>query len=74
MTDEEAEKLAKPVSEKEIDSEMNQVAEMTIKHEELYRYMARDFLNWFAKHKANIRQKRALAGAAGRKKKRHKNG
>jgi hypothetical protein len=74
MTSNEAEKLASPVTDGKVDSALKQLAEMPIDSEKLYRMTARDFLNWFAKYKADIRQKRALAGAVGRKKKRKKNG
>jgi hypothetical protein len=69
MSDEEAGKLARPVSSAEIDDVMRQAAEKTIQYEELYRMSARDFLNWFKEYKANVRQERAKAGAEGKKKK-----
>ncbi len=76
MTKEEAEKLAEPASPEEIVSVLDHVNQRIYgaNQRQLYQMDTSDFLIWFAKYKANIRGKRARAGAAGLKKKRQKNG
>ena len=74
MTTGDAEKLAKPASEEEINDWMQHDAGRVFENQEFYQLDASHFLKWLSKYKANIRKKRAQAGAEALKRQRQKNG